>query len=493
MSAGLVNAQPPSGFYPSMGDAAFVPYYTVEGSWVTGVHVINTSDMTQVIKVRFRRAEDSLDVLDFNLILSPYDEWTGTIKGDDTEMRMETEDNSCTAPELLPTNDGTGKTYAPVFGPRIDGAQEGYVEVIGMGSAFDDETISKYASHDGGVPRDCDVVRANFYVDSIVDYNETMVTPDFQSLLDDTDDEYSYFYNTDNVLKVSYFIRDNDSGIEFGNNAMHFVNFAYDPMMTHQQFGLENYSQEPVDSLYGWDFPDVRGGSSLNPSRTSFYNLRYQLGAVDVINDWSYNPATGASTDWVVAFPGQYAMEDFYLKTMGPPTAIWDYREIPVQAHFSLRDREEDAGVPGGLNFSPSPAPDTTYLDYEVNVIEWGATGSVLNSSYTTRVDPAENQISEPYGWASLEVSAKTGPAQGVLGAGNHGWCDVAAGPDNAGGSGYASADGACDMYSVSGPVPMVGFAAWDRTFAEDSDRNYGRIVEHSFTANFVPPPPPPG
>ena len=64
-------------------------------------------------------------------------------------------------------------------------------------------------------------------------------------------------------------------------------------------------------------------------------------------------------------------------------------------------------------------------------------------------------------------------------------WCDVAAGDTNGGGT-VASADGACDMYSVSGPVPMVGFAAWERTFSEDADRNYGRIVEHSFTGSFI-------
>ena len=39
-------------------------------------------------------------------------------------------------------------------------------------------------------------------------------------------------------------------------------------------------------------------------------------------------------------------------------------------------------------------------------------------------------------------------------------------------------------MTAVTGPVPMVGFAAWERTFSEDADRNYGRIVEHSFTTS---------
>ncbi|NQX89448.1 MAG: hypothetical protein HRT77_12365 [Halioglobus sp.] len=476
---GLVNAQGFAGRYPTLGDAAFIPYYTVEGDWVTGVHIINESDETQVIKVRMRRAADSVDVLDFNLILSPEDVWTGTITGDEAEMRFITEDNSCTAPKLL--DNGDGKTYAPIAGDRILGAQEGYIEVIGMGRADQAQPISQWAVHANGVPVDCDLVRDNFFVDAVIANDLTVIdTP--------TGLAATNYADTGEHLKVSYFIRDSASGIEFGNNAVHLILFSVEAMMSHQQYGLENFANEPVNALFGWDFPDVRGGSSLNAVRDSFVLVRFQLGALEVVNDWSYNPATGAATDWLVTFPGQYAMVDYYLQTFGPSDAVSDYREIPAAAAFSIWDREEGTGVPGGLNFSPSPAPDTTTLDYEVNVIEWGGL-SVFDSDFVTAVDPRENQIVSPFGWAALAVEARAGPQDGVLGPGVNGWCDVAAGPDNAGGS-VPSADGACDMYLVSDAVPMSGFAAWERTFAEDVDRNYGRIVEHGFRADFAPPPP---
>jgi len=461
MYAGVANAQPivTTGAYPSVGDAAFVPYYTVQQDWVTGVHIINTSDLTQVIKLRLRRAEDSLDVLDFNLVLSPYDEWTGTIFGDDAEMRFITEDNSCTVPELL--DNGDGRTYAPVFGPRIDGAQEGYLEVIGMAQADDAQPISVNALHNAnGVPKDCDAVRENFFVDAVTDNDVT---------LGGTADS-SVYESTENVLKVSYFIRDNESGIEFGNNAVHVKNFSAETMMTHQQFGLENYANAPVESLYGWDFPDVRGGSSLNVARTSYPPLRNKLGASNVMNDWSYNPATGAATDWVITLPGQYAMVDFYQLQAGlEDDDMWDYRDIPVTATFSVYDREEASAVPGGLNFSPSPAPDAAFLPYEVNVITWGGE-DVLHSEYGTAVNPAEAGITSPVGWASLAIQSS-----------DHGmglaWCDVAAGEQ---------ANNTCVMNPLVEAAPMIGFAAWERTFAEDSDRNYGRIVEHSFNYVFV-------
>jgi len=177
----------------------------------------------------------------------------------------------------------------------------------------------------------------------------------------------------------------------------------------------------------------------------------------------------------VVTFPGQYAMVDFYQLQAGlEEDEMWDYREIPVTATFSVYDREEGSAVPGGLNFSPSPAPDAAFLDHEVNVITWGGE-DVLHSRFVTPVNPAEAGITSPVGWAALAVSAAD--PQGL----GNAWCDVAAGPVNT---------DECVMTSVSGAVPMVGFAAWERTFAEDSNRNYGRIVEHSFTADFAPPAP---
>jgi len=458
--AGEANAQVDlPGFYSTGGDAAFVPYYTVQENWVTGVHIINTGAYTQVVKLRLRRAEDSLDVLDFNLVLSPYDEWTGTITGDDSEMRFVTEDNSCTVPALL--DNGDGRTYAPVFGDRIDGAQEGYLEVIAMAQANDAQPISENALHDAnGVPADCDAVRSNFFVDAI--------SPTDGGITKEGEADSSVYQNAGSALKVSYFIRDNDSGIEFGNNAVHIAFFASEPMMTHQEFGLENYGNAPVEALYGWDFPDIRGGGSNTTSRASYFNVRGFLGTPNILNDWSYNPATGAATDWVVTFPGQYALVDFYQYReflAGDNGAVWDYREIPVTATFDVYDREEGSAVPGGLNFSPSPAPDAALLDYEVNVITWGGQ-DVLHSDYVTAVHPEEAGITSPVGWALLSVAAAD-----PSGLGNQ-WCDVAAG-DQGGDT--------CAMAAVSGEAPMVGFAAWERTFAEDSDRNYGRIVEHTF------------
>ena len=64
------------------GDLALVPYYTVVDEWFMGLHIVNTSQRTQVVKVRFRRATDGMDALDFNLVLSPHDVYAGFLSDD---------------------------------------------------------------------------------------------------------------------------------------------------------------------------------------------------------------------------------------------------------------------------------------------------------------------------------------------------------------------------------------------------------------------------
>jgi len=61
--AGITNAQvpdPEKAGNSALGDLAIVPYYSVNNDTNTGISVINTSAATQVVKVRMRRALDSM-------------------------------------------------------------------------------------------------------------------------------------------------------------------------------------------------------------------------------------------------------------------------------------------------------------------------------------------------------------------------------------------------------------------------------------------------
>lgn len=487
--AGVANAQTAVA-NNGLGDVALVPYYTTAGDFVTGVHIINTSAQTQVVKLRLRRATDSMDAMDFNLIMSPYDEWTGFITGEENgDITWNTADTTCTAPII----NGT-VTMSPVY---RRGADSGYIEVIGMGSPeLETYTIARDAKHtSAGVPKDCVAVASNFFANGVpgvvngnVNSNESVqlnIVAGAPVLTTNT------YVDGGNALKVSYFIRNEVAGLEFGNNAVHVQDFYDDAMMTNQEFG--SFSGD----MRGFDFPDLTGGSPVDTPRNLFNNLRDTdvLGVLTVLNDWSKNPANGVNTDWVVTLPGQYTMLNLpaYLATGGdvptpgsvcgnastiiqgqPAVAVaCDTRDLPVTANFKAWDREEDTAVsgPGSLVVSPSipGQPNITRFQREVNVVQWGDE-SVLDANVVTSVDSG---VDAPFGWAQVSVSSRVGNLDICR------WPNASFAPNPALALTYMS----CDI-AATGAVPMIGFVAWERNFPSNPAANYGRIVEHSYTTS---------
>lgn len=507
--AGTANAQGPSGdpirAIGQLGDVAVVPYYTVQDNWITGVHITNTSDRTQVVKLRLRRATDSADALDFNLIMSPKDVWTGYLENTSGKVVFNTDDKTCTAPIRA-----DGKFEMPFI--YATGAEEGYIEVIGMGSPITEkQPIALAALHNAlGVPANCTAVASNFFAGGssvakgIIDHNESTQagacpgTP-APALCSNT------YNDGGNALKVSYFFRDADSGTEMGNNAVHIADASDNAWMSNQEFGLFS------GDVTGFDYPDLNGGPLLSGDRGLFNQLRASavLGVSQMQNDWSVNTANGVSTDWVVTMPGQYTMLDYTVwaqngfnpancgKLDNPTTAIddgvpqCDFRDIPVEASLTLYDREEGEITPADGDLVISPAPpgveNKLIFPYEVNVVEWtdGSTVPVLGSSYATSVDASPLGA---YGWASLSLSSgkKVATQNNTPSpdANSNGQAVCEATPFKAPYLATPSnnqRDNTC--VPATGSVPVVGFVAWQRKLPSNPDASYGRLVEHSFTA----------
>ncbi|MFT7288566.1 MAG: hypothetical protein ACI87W_002688 [Halieaceae bacterium] len=486
-----VNAQTVNS--SEVGDLALVPYYTVNGDWVTGVHIVNTSAKTQVVKFRFRRASDSLDALDFSIVMSPKDVYAGFLNDADGTIKWSADvDTTCTVPVAT-----SGALEMPsIYNPNGESAT-GYIEIIAMGAPTSETMpIALGAKHKDGTPLDCAAVRSNFFangvvgtargvVDNATSYQVGPTTKGSEALTGTNEYE-----DSGDVLKVSYFIRDNATGIEFGDNAVHIAGFLTQPAVTNQEFGWLS------GDLDGFDFPDLDGGppTATTPERGRFDALRGVLGTANLSNEWSTNPANGVAVDWVVTLPGQYTMMDtpeYVVDELDDNDAskcvrdVCDYRDIPVTATISIWDREEavpaqDAPIPGDLVVSPNipgtpDAPVVTQLTQEVNVVTFGG-GSVLGVSDVTISDPG---VAAPFGWMSLSVTSATG-TQSV--------CDWDATEDTAGGPRVTDAKlralmgNTCTPVTNSG-VPMIGFAAWARSVAANPDASYGRIIEHSFTS----------
>lgn len=476
--AGVVNAQSASvAAETELGDLAIVPYYTVQEGYATGVNIINTGNNTHVIKVRFRRATDSMDALDFNVVLSPYDMYTGFITADGDDIKFVSNDNSCTAP-AYPEG---GFVMPSIY--RTD-AETGYIEIISMGQPTTETAPIAVAAKHGsnGVPANCAAVRDNFFADATATTRGVFAADQTHQLDANGVAQPSFYTAADNDLKVSYFIKSDETGVEFGDNAVHVENFIEVASMTNQQKGVFE------GDLLGFDHPDLNGATPLASGRVSrFAELRDILGAETLINDWSQNSndtiGFTVDTDWVVTFPGQYVMLNLpqYLGFLAVPESITctgsstavscDNRDIPMRATFSVYDREEQ-GITveeGDLVVSPQPPGEVVIdvLDKEVNVIEWGSE-SVLNAPSSISVAKPEGAA---FGWAALQATSSTAKTQAI--------CDYVV-PATPAGNPVLPKLPAMTCAETDGSAPVVGFVAWQRAFAANPGSNYGRIVEHS-------------
>ena len=76
-AAQAVNVNP-----DGLGQVLIYPYYTTQGTnapYNSLLSVVNSTNSGKVVKVRFLEGKNSVEVLDFNLWLSPKDVWTAAI------------------------------------------------------------------------------------------------------------------------------------------------------------------------------------------------------------------------------------------------------------------------------------------------------------------------------------------------------------------------------------------------------------------------------
>lgn len=169
-----------------LGDAAIFQYYSAQDSWQTFFRIINTnSGRATAVKVRFREAANSREVLDFVVLLSPGDMWTAWTDGNplgNGVPGIKTNDTSC----LMPLQDTNTTTEGfKTIGGDLKGANfqsraftgdyadngvpsvaarlaEGHMEVIGV-SSWDtngdsrERDMVQNISHNNatGHPNDC--------------------------------------------------------------------------------------------------------------------------------------------------------------------------------------------------------------------------------------------------------------------------------------------------------------------------------------------------
>jgi len=464
-----------------LGDVLLFPYYTVNDNWQTLLHLINTSSTHSIaVKIRFQEAWVSRDVLDFVLVLSPNDVWTGYVGNDAAgQPRLFSTDVSCTSP----VSPAAGFPFLALnTNNNINRSREGHITVIEMGSAASGTAIDTAAKAKNCTAIDTAFLKAN---------------------IDATSNQFGEPLN---VLKGEFVLLKRDVGLSMGGSPVTLANFftptlTYGPPNGNQIDGATIAATNNVSGNYGvtnlitaQQYPDflLPTLNDAKPKQSVFRDdtaekaqtvqiatwnngadaVSAVLQRSNVINEWSTNPANGVQTYWAVSFPTKlhyvdanaqptaaevqgitgYAADNevangiAYVGGPAPFSSTWsDANKSCDTVVFNLFDRDEGGVTAGGTSISPAPPTPAQSLCYEVNVLTFDPNANLLGSAVATAVDVTQLASKQPYGWLNLALPA------GVLPQG-----------------------------TVQG-LPVTGFAMWSRDFG-DPNKNYGNLIPHSFT-----------
>ena len=156
---------------------------------------------------------------------------------------------------------------------------------------------------------------------------------------------------------------------------------------------------------------------------------------------------------------------------------LWDREEMSLAGTESTPETPDDelGFSPGGSSGDPADPDITVVLPYEVNVIAFGDADSstAVMSDLKLSVSPPEGS---DRGWGRLDIeSSNPAPARWNLTGIDDGNVDPTLTAGEAGIGSFTATD--------ASDVGVVGFAIWQRSFAEQAG-NYGRMVEHSTIAS---------
>ncbi len=521
-SAQAVNVNP-----EGTGQVLLFPYYNAQSGYVTNINLINSTDKTKAVRIRFREGKTSKDVLDFNVYMSPEDTWTGSIKGGDDKGAVAgsvtTSDKSCALPSLASCKTGQCSVTVPFDGYTFydnvtaTDTLEGYVEVIEMG-VVTDSTVQYGVLHQNGIPNNCGVVADAWYRKSFTTGKGS------------------------NAKGLSA-----PTGGLMGSSAI--LNVAEGTAMAVDPVALENYTHEPYhtrpDDTVNFELPSLASGSvetsqilvkkadgTVDMVETTWdrlsedpclndddpatpacgdnpFPIAHVLLASNIMNEYFLDPTDGydGHTDWVVTFPmkklGVYdkkgitqltkkAILDDKDKPTGEYVCVDElgheypedinkdcklYSDVRVRFGEEIFNREE--GRVKDENFSPYSAYPRV-LEREVNVLSFISADPSYDDSRTV----LSSDHSLPEGKSHANLAGFDADDFVNTDAFVSGWArmtflygydlsDWVAGADSYSGDNY---DKGSLIYQG---VPVIGFAAIEGNVSANPNARFGDALPH--------------
>jgi hypothetical protein len=422
-----------------VGHALLVPYFNAQNGNMTVMHVVNTDTSNgKAVKVRFRGALNSDDILDFQVFMSPGDVWTAAVTaGADGVAQITTTDNTCTLPRLAK---GTPQSFVQdrlnpgiAAGDRANNTREGYVEIFNMADIpVNTATNSLYT--------------AIKHVNGTAPCTDAVINTTLQNFTSETAARNAGFDTPTTGLVGDWYIinvaqtttfsggatavrAETAAGATARGNFVHFPQLdtsaanpngaTADPLFrTLNVYGAAGTSASagalPKVAAANYDLPDmstpytvVTPGVAVSPL-VQATNLTDALSVLSISNQYANDVSVNGKTDWVFSMPTRrYNVAANYQALNSSPALPGEFRiftdlnanGIATDERFSAAntsvvngaicvnssgqsffDREE-GGKSSGAVFSPGTVSQTRFCG-ETSVLSYGDSGnSVLGAS----------------------------------------------------------------------------------------------------------------
>lgn len=421
-TAGAVQAADMHINNDGLGEALLYSLYTAENNNSTNVRITNTTDFAKAVKVRFVEGQNSREVLDFNLYLSPRDQWSGAVVATENGAKLISSDKSCTAPRI--PSEGVEFRNLAYTGSVDDGGDQtlartrvGHIEIIEMGVLEEDLAKLVTADHNtpGSAPEGCDTLRAKFTNNqdawfSVTGPKDPSVTYDTKEglIIADTNGVRvtGGLYGSANIVNL-----DDTTQISYDATAIDaFIDQALENLHTFTGSMEPNLSQ-------GQNYAVFKDGTPAEYA-SSIEAVSALLMKEQINNDFNVAEGLGARTNWVVTFPTKrYHVSE--TPVLAPFVNEWAEGQSCHTIDVAYWDHEEyrpesEPGKPGDIDFSPMPTPDTPAavvlpaLCYETNVLTLDGKNLLTDSelfSYNINLN-SEGSQDYKYGWIQIGFSA---------------------------------------------------------------------------------------
>lgn len=370
-----------------VGHINILPYYSVQSGNTTLISIANTDEVNgKAVKVRFRGAQFSDDVFDFQVFLSPADVWTAAVSLDGTVARLATSDKSCTLPVSVNQQFVTARL---LDANKAQGTREGYVEIINMGDIAPASALFTATKHVNGVaPCTTSVLIGNAATPN--DLTGLLTAPtsgltSFATIINVASSKAFTIPGTALVQSAAVPVRySRQANLTVGTASFGNVAPAFDPLQTADS--VFDVASGNV-TMYEFDLPDLSTPYGTASAAAQLAELQTAFAKGSVVTEYATDDSILAATDVVLSQPTRryyYTWTDTPaagtdpLRTLatvagatGPYTGLAAATNSITVAAPTVYDREERTVVDqSSIVISPNPQGSATWtLIGEVSVV----------------------------------------------------------------------------------------------------------------------------